>query len=171
MSHSNVNGSVSSNGSSPSPVDQGGIQLLALIAFIATYGFALSPLERRRKRRIRRGGLDTARMIAQIAVNFGIVVPKIDLAALLQTIDGAAKIQKQTNDAFQLWQTLSDTSLGTNAEVWGKALAVYEVLKGASRHDPELKAALASVKAFMKARRQPRATVPAPQPAPAVKAA
>lgn len=159
----------SNSGSVSSSVDQGSTALTALLNILALYAVAMSVRDRMRTARMRRGGLEVAAMLAQIAQSFGIVVPRIDTADLVARAGIATKLVKQTNDAHQAWQTLSDTSLRYGSQVWVDSLALYDVLKGAAKRDPDLRAALAKVKAFMKPRRAPKAAEPAP--APVVKAA
>jgi hypothetical protein len=135
-------------------------QTKALEGSIREWAVMLTPAQRASLLRPRGADDELIDLVAGLAADRGVTLPKMPLEALksdLQVGRTAARVERQLEIVHQL---VSDTRLAGYGEAWEAFLSYYGVLSSMAERDADLAKELAPVTAFMGRRR----SRPAPKP-------
>jgi hypothetical protein len=125
----------------------------------------LSPKERQRAVKARRGAQQVVPRVAQLASQYGVELQDMsgdDLVALMET---AARLRELLASVETLRSSLKDAILRSESEVWSYTTAAYGALRRIARARPIIRAGLADVEPWLRVHRRPKPS-PAPSPAP-----
>jgi hypothetical protein len=114
----------------------------------------LTPMERVRGIKLRRGGHQIIPTIAEVATKYGVAAPDMagsDLDASFATAQDLAAVVRT---AELVLRTAMDAQFNANGETWRAATSLYTMLKAAARSNPDIADEIAPIGEWFRARRK-----------------
>jgi hypothetical protein len=140
-------------------------QLIQIILALRAFCVTLSPDERRRQLRMRRGAEPHIARVHDLAAKYKVDIPGIPLQGMTNDLD-LYTLLRPFEDNFRAGVTLAEHTAGqAESEAWEAFLAYYATLSGMAAHLPQLATELDPVTKFMAQRRPKPAAEPQPAPA------
>jgi hypothetical protein len=139
--------------------DEGSIQelveqLAGVTKVVGSQGVVLSPAERRRVAKLRKGGKDLLPTLTGMAARHGVQITGLSAADLQPHLDLVTRLEP-LGSALQSANTLvSDTTLNAKSVAWKGLSSIYTILSRVAVDNPALRDELTSATAFFK---EPRA--------------
>jgi len=103
----------------------------------------LTPGERKRRLKLRRGGQQIVPTIAAAATKYSITGTMATGESLMQAMQYAREIEEVLSSAIALLTALKNAQLTANADTWIKTITLYGMLRKNAEHDPAVAAELA----------------------------
>ncbi len=103
----------------------------------------LTPGERKRRLKLRRGGTQIVPTIAATATKYSITGTMATGESLMQAMKYAREIEGVLSSAIALLTALKNAQLTANADTWIKTITLYGMLRKNAEHDPAVAAELA----------------------------
>jgi hypothetical protein len=126
----------------------------------------LSPLERRRSAKTRRGGHQVVPLIAAVATKYGIAAPAMTGGSLSASLARVQALDPLLSASAESHATISDAHFSASNEMWTSARALYRMLKTVGETNPSIATELKPVEEWFRAQRsakkQPEATSTTP---------
>lgn len=124
----------------------------------------LDAQQRKQAPKPRTGAEPKVRMIARLAVKYGVDSTDTPVDGMLADLELADRVTPVAQAAALLAETYDDTRLQAEAEYWHAATALYALLRDRARNNQELAKELEDVSQFFAlGKRRPK--TPAPSPA------
>ncbi len=137
-----------------SPVEES-IQLLAQAKTALGTVQRLSPADRRRLAKNRRGGQQVVPTIAALATKYGIATPTTTGTVLNAQLARVQELDPLVTASVDAHSQIVDAHLGASTAMWTSARTLYAMLKPAAKTDPSLAAELKSVEEWFRRRKSP----------------
>jgi hypothetical protein len=137
---------------SSSPVQES-IQLLGQAKSALGTVQRLTPAERKRSAKVRRGGHQVVPTIAGLATKYGIVTPTTSGAVLTTQLAQVQELDMLLSASVDTHSLVSDAHLGASNGMWTSARTLYAMLKPVALTDPSLAAELKSVEEWFRQRK------------------
>jgi hypothetical protein len=144
--------------SSSTPIDET-IQLIARATEALGPIQRLSPLERIRSAKIRRGGHQVVPLIATVATKYGIDAPNISGDALDASLEHVQSLDALLSATAELYATISDAHFSASNGMWSSARSLYGMLKAVAKTNASIATEIRPVEEWFRYRK------PAPTPA------
>jgi hypothetical protein len=135
-----------------SPVEES-IQLLAQAKTAIGTVQRLTPADRRRLAKNRRGGQQVVPTIAALATKYGIATPTTTGTVLNAQLARVQELDPLVTASVDAHSQFSDAHLGASTAMWTSARTLYAMLKPAALTDPSLAAELKSVEEWFRRRK------------------
>ncbi len=150
---------------SSSPVQES-IQLLGQAKSALGTVQRLTPAERKRSAKMRRGGQQVVPTIAGLATKYGIDTPTTSGAVLTTRLAQVQELDMLLSAAVDTHSLVADAHLGASNGMWTSARTLYAMLKPVALTDPSLAAELKSVEEWFRQRKSPATETSATQATP-----
>jgi hypothetical protein len=115
----------------------------------------LSKLDKRHTAKPLIGSPDIVKMIARLATEYGVTIPKHSVGTMLQNLQTVQTLAPLKAAVLAFHKNVDDAMLSSNGDAWSSATAFYTVLRRVEGSDAELAAALAPLATFFKKGRAP----------------
>ena len=126
---------------------EGGLKQAA--SSLAPHAVTHSNEERQRLLRIRRGGPEMVRLIADLSDRFGVSLGSVTAETVLAGLKLGENVTALKVDAAAVQNTISDTARQAYAEAWDGALSLYRSLDRVSGSNEKLADALRPIRKFL----------------------
>jgi hypothetical protein len=113
----------------------------------------LSPLQRRRSAKIRRGGHQVVPLIAAVATKYGITAPAMTGVALSASLARVQALDPLLSASAESHATISDAHFNASNEMWTSARALYKMLKTVGATNPSIATELKPVEEWFRVQR------------------
>ena len=113
----------------------------------------LSPLQRRRSAKVRRGGHQVVPLIAAVATKYGITAPAMSGVALSASLARVQELDPLLSASAESHATISDAHLTASNEMWTSARALYRMLKTVGTTNPSIATELKPVEEWFRIQR------------------
>jgi hypothetical protein len=117
----------------------------------------LSPLERIRSAKIRRGGHQVVPLIATVATKYAITAPNMSGGALNASLAHVQLLDALLSASTESHATISDAHFSASNDMWASARSLYAMLKAVSTTNPSIATELQPVEEWFRYRK-PAAT-------------
>jgi hypothetical protein len=114
----------------------------------------LTPMERVRGIKLRRGGHQIIPTIAAVAAKYGVAAPDMAGADLEASFKAAQELAAVVSNAQLVLRTAMDAQFNANGETWRAATSLYTMLKTAARSNPDIADEIAPVGEWFRAKRK-----------------
>jgi hypothetical protein len=127
---------------------------------------ALTPKERLRVLKPRRGGRQVVVRVAELASQYGLELEDMSGDEIVALMDSAARLRGLLAAIEQLRASVKDAVLRSENEAWKYTIAAYGALRGIAKARPVLGTSLVEVEEAFRSRRRrvTHATPPTPKP-------
>jgi hypothetical protein len=112
----------------------------------------LTPAERKRRLKLRRGGQQIVPTIATVASKYGVTASNASGASLMEAMEYARAIEEVLGSAISILAALKDAQFTANADTWIKTITLYGMLRKNAEHDPAVAAEIASAAEWFRVR-------------------
>ena len=113
----------------------------------------LSPLERRRSAKARRGGHQVVPLIAAVATKYGITAPAMSGDALSASLARVQALDPLLSASAESHATIFDAHFQASNEMWTSARALYRMLKTVGHTNPSIATELKPVEEWFRVQR------------------
>jgi len=113
----------------------------------------LSPLQRRRSAKVRRGGHQVVPLIAAVATKYGIAAPAMSGVALSASLARVQELDPLLSASAESHATISDAHFNASNEMWTSARALYKMLKTVGHTNPSIATELKPVEEWFRVQR------------------
>jgi hypothetical protein len=122
---------------------------------LATFAYVerLTPEQRKRNLKIRRGAHQVIPQITDVARTFGVALPGASSDDLDAAMAHARALEPLLSAVAVLHATLADEYLTSQGDVWQRAMALYVMLRSAATTHMDLATSLTTIKAWFRLRR------------------
>jgi hypothetical protein len=128
-------------------------QLAEITKLVGAHGVVLTPAERRRVAKIKKGGKDLLPKLTDMAARHGVQIHGLALADLQPHLDLIARLDPLVTAVQSADTLVSDTTLNAKSQTWKGLSAIYTILSRVAVDNPALRDELTSTTAFFKAPR------------------
>jgi hypothetical protein len=115
----------------------------------------LTPLDRKRSAKIRRGGQQVVPTIAAVATKYGIVTTLTNGPALTAQLARVQSLDALLGASVDSHAKISDAHFSATGDMWKSARALYVVLKTVAKADPSVAPELKSVEEWFRRNKSP----------------
>jgi len=130
------------------------------------YVLNLTPNEKRRSAKPRRGGDKISELIARVAIDWKLAVTGVTPGEIVAHRDRAMRLRPLQEASLALARSLGDAIYDAESKAWSATTSVYSVLKNVARKDGALRAELAPAMEFFSTGKRKPKTPPAPKTTP-----
>jgi hypothetical protein len=120
-----------------------------LRAEVSKLGIVLSPEQRKRRLRMRKGALPLVPLLMSLVQKHGLEVASVPLAGMQADARLSAELSPFEDHVTALEQLIVDTITEAEHELWQAFLMYYGILKSAAVRIPELKAELRPIEELL----------------------
>jgi hypothetical protein len=138
--------------SSSAPIDES-IKLIARATKAIGPIQRLSPLERIRSAKIRRGGHQVVPLIATVATKYGIDAPNISGDALDASLAHVQLLDALLSATTEFHAMISDAHFSASNGMWSSARSLYAMLKAVAKTNPSIATELQPVEEWFSYRK------------------
>jgi hypothetical protein len=126
----------------------------------------LTPAERKRNLKIRRGGHQVVPVVAELAAKYGVEAPDMSGDALAASFATSQELGALLSNVALLHATVSDAQFNVQGSLWKHTMSLYGMLRNAASGNPDIANELKPVEEWFRRRKsaastQPAATAPA----------
>ena len=143
-------------------------QLAQVAQVVGSHGVVLTPQERRRVAKIRKGGKDLLPKLTDMAARHGVQIAGLAPTDLQPHLDLIARLDPLVTALQSATTLVGDTTLNAKSQTWKGLSSIYTILSRVAVDNPVLRDELTDTTTFFKVTRKKGTTKKAAVPAPVV---